>query len=458
MSLTNRAWLNLKRFCRASKMHFIENKVPAVRFMDFVEEWEQRKLETIFNKIRNAFVGTATPYYVGSGNFYLESNNVKDGQINRKSEVFISDEFHKKQSDKWLRTGDIVMVQSGHVGHTAVIPPELNNIAAHALIMFTEPKEKCSPYFLNFQFQTVKSKRKLSEITTGNTIKHILSSEMKEYEVLLPHAKEQTKIGNYFQQLDTLITQHQQKHDKLLNIKKSLLEKMFPRAKANDELGMMNAENNSSDNSSLSTHHSSFNVPEIRFKGFSGPWEEKMLGDICEDTYGGGTPSTSKSEYWNGDIPWIQSSDIIENTVGNVESRKNITKSGLKNSATKIIPKNSIAIVTRVGVGKLSLMKNKYATSQDFLSLSRLNIDCVYGVYVIWKKMQSEKLAVQGTSIKGITKEELLNKEVYIPKNKREQTKIGNLFKQLDTLINQHQAQLKKLNNIKQACLEKMFV
>ena len=84
----------------------------------FVDTWEQRKLEDIYGSIGNAFVGTATPYYVESGHFYLESNNIKDGQINHNTEVFINDEFYEKQKDKWLHTGDMVMVQSGHVGHS----------------------------------------------------------------------------------------------------------------------------------------------------------------------------------------------------------------------------------------------------------------------------------------------------------------------------------------------------
>ncbi len=199
-------------------------------------------------------------------------------------------------------------------------------------------------------------------------------------------------------------------------------------------------------------------VPEIRFKGFSGEWEKSCLENLCADIYGGGTPRISISEYWNGGIPWIQSSDISENQVGSVKSRKNITESGLSNSATKLIPGESIAIVTRVGVGKIVLMNNEYATSQDFLSLSKLKVDPLYAVYSIWKKLQSEKLSVQGTSIKGITKKELLSKEICVPNHKKEQTKIGTLFKHLDTLLAQHQAQLKKLNNIKQACLAKMFV
>ena len=161
--------------------------------------------------IGNAFVGTATPYYVEQGHFYLESNNVKDGQINHNSEIFINDEFYEKQKDKWLHTGDMVMVQSGHVGHAAVIPEVLDNTAAHALIMFRNPKEKIEPYFLNFEYQTNKSKKKIENITTGNTIKHILASDMQEFEVDVPKYEEQKAIAEYFANLDNLITLHQRK-------------------------------------------------------------------------------------------------------------------------------------------------------------------------------------------------------------------------------------------------------
>ena len=182
------------------------------RFIDIaLDAWEQRKLSDIYASIGNAFVGTATPYYVESGHFYLESNNIKDGQINHNSEIFINDEFYEKQKDKWLHTGDMVMVQSGHVGHAAVIPEELDNSAAHALIMFRHPKEKIEPYFLNYQYQTNKSKKKIEEITTGNTIKHILASDMQEFVVDITNYDEQKKIGSYFQKLDHLITLHQRK-------------------------------------------------------------------------------------------------------------------------------------------------------------------------------------------------------------------------------------------------------
>ena len=198
------------------------------RFIDIaLDAWEQRKLGEIYGSIGNAFVGTATPYYVEQGHFYLESNNVKDGQINHNSEIFINDEFYEKQKDKWLHTGDVVMVQSGHVGHAAVIPKELNNTVAHALIMFRNPKEEIEPYFLNYEYQTDKVKKKIENITTGNTIKHILASDMQEFVVDVPKYEEQKVIASYFSHLDHLITLHQHKCDELQKLKKFMLQNMF---------------------------------------------------------------------------------------------------------------------------------------------------------------------------------------------------------------------------------------
>ncbi|MCG4760904.1 restriction endonuclease subunit S [Fusicatenibacter saccharivorans] len=105
------------------------------------------------------------------------------------------------------------MVQSGHVGHAAVIPEELNNTAAHALIMFRNPKEEIEPYFLNYEYQTDKAKKKIENITTGNTIKHILASDMQEFVVDVPKYEEQKVIADYFRNIDHLITLHQCKYD-----------------------------------------------------------------------------------------------------------------------------------------------------------------------------------------------------------------------------------------------------
>lgn len=204
---------NLKKYMLQKMFPQNGAKVPEIRFNGFTHDWEQRKLGDIYGSIGNAFVGTATPYYAEHGHFYLESNNVKDGQINHNAEIFINDEFYEKQKDKWLHTGDMVMVQSGHVGHAAVIPEELDNTAAHALIMFRNPKEEIEPYFLNYEYQTDKAKKQIENITTGNTIKHILASDMQEFVVDIPKYEEQKVIASYFCNLDNLITLHQRQTD-----------------------------------------------------------------------------------------------------------------------------------------------------------------------------------------------------------------------------------------------------
>ena len=165
------------------------------------------------------------------------------------------------------------------------------------------------------------------------------------------------------------------------------------------------------------------------------------MSDLAEKTYGGGTPTTSNEAYWNGDIPWIQSSDVMDGKLLGVEPRKWITQAGLNNSAAQLIPENSIAIITRVGVGKLAFMPYSYATSQDFLSLSKLNAEPFFTVYACYKELQTGLNAVQGTSIKGITKDELLAKNIMVPRY-AEQRRIGAYFKQLDNLITLHQRKL----------------
>ena len=197
-------------------------------------------------------------------------------------------------------------------------------------------------------------------------------------------------------------------------------------------------------------------TPRIRFKDFTDDWEQRKVSDLAEKTYGGGTPTTSNEAYWNGDIPWIQSSDVVDGKLLGVEPRKWITQDGLNNSAAQLIPGNSIAIITRVGVGKLAFMPYSYATSQDFLSLSKLNAEPLFTVYALYKKLQSELNAVQGTSIKGITKDELLAKNIMIPQY-AEQQQIGAFFKQLDHLITLHQRKYEKLQIIKKSMLENCF-
>lgn len=199
------------------------------------------------------------------------------------------------------------------------------------------------------------------------------------------------------------------------------------------------------------------NTPALRFREFSGEWQNKAIVDLSETTYGGGTPATVNPDYWNGDIPWIQSSDISEENLWEVIPRKHISKSAVKESAAKIIPANSIAIIVRVGVGKLAFLPFSYATSQDFLSLSDLKIDEYFGTCAIWKRLQADLSKVQGTSIKGVTKEELLAKKVAVPVTEKEAKKIGELAYIFDQNIIHRQRKIADLERFRQAMLTKLF-
>ncbi|MCI6573546.1 MAG: restriction endonuclease subunit S [Arcanobacterium sp.] len=173
-------------------------------------------------------------------------------------------------------------------------------------------------------------------------------------------------------------------------------------------------------------------------RGSTHAWEQRELDSVANGKTGGGTPSTANSSLWNGTLPWLQSSDLVEDQVLEVQLNKHISKKALSMTAARLIPEKSIAVVTRVGVGKLAYMPFSYSTSQDFLSLSDLREDGLflsYSIYVLLKRAQS---LLQGTSIKGITKEELLSKKIVIP-SLPEQRAIGSFFSRLDALIALHQ-------------------
>ncbi len=197
-------------------------------------------------------------------------------------------------------------------------------------------------------------------------------------------------------------------------------------------------------------------IPKVRFKGFGEVWERRKLGEITGKIYGGGTPKTSVHEYWDGNIPWIQSSNLFEHELFSLNIQKHITKLGLLKSAAQLIPKNSIAVVSHVGVGKLVFVPFDYTTSQDFISLSELTSNPIFTCYLIYKKLQEDLHIVQGSAIKGITKDDLLSKEVMIP-NLAEQEKIGGVLQNLDHLITLHQHKCDETKELKKYMLQKMF-
>ena len=409
-----------------------KKNVPKIRFPGFTEPWEQRKLEDIYGSIGNAFVGTATPYYVESGHFYLESNNIKDGQINHNTEVFINDEFYEKQKDKWLHTGDMVMVQSGHVGHAAVIPEELNNSAAHALIMFRNPKKEIEPYFLNYQYQTLKSKKKIENITTGNTIKHILASEMQQFEVDMPELAEQKKIAEYFRALDHLITLHQRKLEHVKKMKKSMLQKMFPKK---NQL-----------------------YPEVRFPGFTDAWEQRKLGEICSRVQGNDGRMELPTLTISAANGWMKQEDRFSGNIAGKE-QKNYT----------LLHKGELSY--NHGNSKLA----KYGTVFSLQTYEEALVPRVYHSfkvesgsadfieYYFSTKMPNRelrKLISSGARMDGLLNigyDDFMGIKMMFPST-LEQDKIAEYFRALDHLITLHQRELYHLQLLKKGMLQQMFI
>ncbi|MCD0434146.1 restriction endonuclease subunit S [Lacticaseibacillus paracasei subsp. paracasei] len=199
------------------------------------------------------------------------------------------------------------------------------------------------------------------------------------------------------------------------------------------------------------------NVPALRFKGYSDAWEKRKLTELSKNKIGGGTPSTKVLDFWNGKLPWLQSSDINESNNYSVKPQKFISLQALKHSAAKRVPANSIAVVTRVGVGKLALIEYDYSTSQDFLSFSSLNWSALFSVNLLTLIMTQMSRESQGTSIKGVTKSELLAKKVRIPISLKEQEKLGILMKSINDLIAATQDKIDALEQAKKALLQRLF-
>ncbi|WP_061593809.1 restriction endonuclease subunit S [Streptococcus gordonii] len=196
--------------------------------------------------------------------------------------------------------------------------------------------------------------------------------------------------------------------------------------------------------------------PKVVFSNFKNNWKIFSFYNLANIFLSGGTPSTKEPTFWGGTIPWIQSSDIQKDILFGVIPQKFISEEGLQKSSAKLIPKNSIAIVTRVGVGKLAIIDQDYATSQDFLSLSDINGDTQFIVYSIYRMLQKESTQLQGTSIKGITKEDILSKKISLPEIE-EQSAIGSLFRTLDDLLARYKENLANYQSLKTTMLSKMF-
>ena len=400
---------------------------PKIRFKGFTKDWEQRKLGEVLISLQSNTLSradlsneTGIAKNVHYGDVLIKFGDVLD--VSREQLPMIKDEkILDKYKASFLQNGDVIIADTaedttvGKCSEIAGLRDEVVLSGLHTILY--RPVEKFATGYLGYYLNSGAYHDQLIPLMQGIKVTSISKSAMQDTDIVYPKStEEQAMIGSYFQSLDHLITLHQRKCEQTKNLKKYMLQKMFPQNGAK--------------------------VPEIRFDGFTYDWEQRKLGEIATETYGGGTPKTSNEEFWKGDIPWIQSSDLIDECLFDVRPRKCISQEAVSKSATKLVPQNSIAIVTRVGVGKLAFMPFSYATSQDFLSLSGLKIDPEFTVYALYKMMQSVSNEVQGTSIKGVTKDELLAKKIIFP-SCNEQKKIGAYLHSLDNLITLHQRQHK---------------
>lgn len=198
-------------------------------------------------------------------------------------------------------------------------------------------------------------------------------------------------------------------------------------------------------------------LPKLRFPEFegAGEWQEKELGKIGKFT-GGGTPSKEKETFWQGNIPWISSSDIYEDSIHQVRITRFITEDALRESATKLIPKNSILLVSRVGVGKLAVTQQAVCTSQDFTNFTPTKDDLVFLAYYLKTQSQALLSYSQGMAIKGFTKEDVSTLKLFLPPF-AEQQKIASALSFLDDLLTAQSAKLAALQAHKRGLMQGLF-
>ena len=275
----------------------------------------------------------------------------------------------------------------------------------------------------------------LSKSAQGKSVVHINNSDLKDVVLQLPSLPEQTAIGTFFRTLDELLASNQRKVDGLKKMKSAYLQQMFPQTGER--------------------------VPRLRFAGFSGDWEMRKLGDCFIKGGSGGTPLSTKKEYYDGDIPFLSISDVT-NSNGYIDyTEKRITEEGLNNSAAWIVSKGAISLAMYASVGKLAILNIDVATSQAFYNMI---FDYTALRDFIYQRLSRASefnewtsLISQGTQ-QNLNAEKVKNFEVSVPSNKDEQEAIGIFLNNIDTQVSALSNKVQKLKAMKNAYLQKMFI
>ena len=401
-----------------------KTEIPSIRFRGFDDAWEQRKLGDIAD-----IVGGGTPstgnqsYWDGDIDWYAPAE-IADQIYANSSQKTITGLGYENSSAKMLPPGTVLFTSRAGIGKTAILTRKgCTNQGFQSIVPH---RGELDSYFIFSRTEELKRYGEL--VGAGSTFVEVSGKQMAVMELMVPPTmREQQTIGGFFQQLDQLITLHQRKFEKLTNVKKSMLEKMFPQ------------------NGSC--------YPEIRFNGFTDPWEQRKVGELIEDYI---EKTTVQNQY-----PVLTSSQqqgvvFQEDYFADrqVTTNDNIGYYVLpygyltyrSRSDTDVFVFNRNNIIDRGIISYYYPVFLPKDCDSNFL-LRRLN----HGI----KKQLS--MAAEGTGQKVLAHNKFKNMVVDVPEIE-EQQKIGLYFESLDHLITLHQRELEKLQSIKKSLLEKMFV
>lgn len=403
--------------------------VPILRFPEFNGEWKSEEVNKLFSHVRNGFVGTATPYYVERGIPYLQSNNIRRNKIDKRKLIYINDEFHKKNRKSVLKKDDILMVQSGHAGECAVVPEEFNNANCHALIVMTPTKQINSDFCAYYMNSSI-GKNRIHKLITGQTINHILASDLKNYRIMLPTLIEQSKIASFLSKVDEKIEKLEKKQELWETYKKGIMQQIFSQ--------------------------------KLRFKDENGEdypdWEEKKFETIINYGKAGGTPTSTNKNYYGGQIPFLSISDMTSQGKYIKSTEKLITKAGLNNSSAWIVPENSLLYSIYASVGSVAINKSDISTSQAIFGIildeNIVEIEYIY-YYLLDYKKYIHKFIETGTQ-GNLNAKTVRNLVIKVP-SQNEQTKISNYLSFIDIKIEQLSKEVKINKKFKKGLLQQMF-
>ncbi len=401
------------------------NKIPEIRFAGFTDPWEQRKLAEIFTYYSDP---VDVPH---DGYERLGIRSHAKGTFH--SYVPAGHELQTAQMHRVAANKFIVNITFGWEHAVAVTDEnDAGKLVSHRFPQFSL-SEDLDPKFLKFIILDENFRHHLWLASPGgagrNRVLNI--NEMLQYEIQIPTVTEQKQIADILINLDNLITLHQRKYDGLKKVKQSMLEKMFPR--------------------------DGRSIPEIRFAGFTDPWEQRKLSDLAE-IVGGGTPDTNNPAYWDGNIDWYAPAEMEGQRYATNSVRK-ITELGLQKSSAKMLPAHRTVLFTsRAGIGKMAILQRSAATNQGFQSMVLKDGTDPYFIYSMGNKIKDMAEGVaSGSTFLEISGKMLGNLEIMVPAL-AEQEEIASFFRGIDDLITLHQRKYEKLQQIKKSMLEKMFV